>query len=131
MDKTPKYKLAVSEEQAQILVDALDLYSRVAGMGQLQPATEPWLSRCEPEQLEQARHHLLQAGCALTGMEPHASYGIRSDRVPDRYRVAYDMQQVIRHRLAWDRSPEGGFGVWFDEPHQTGQHELAKIERKV
>lgn len=41
-------------------------------------------------------------------------------------RIGY---QVQRHRLSWDRYPEGGWTVNFDEPYKVGKEPLAAIER--
>jgi hypothetical protein len=60
---------------------------------------------------------------------PSGHHGIRSDKIPDSARVAFDLYQVIRHRLAWDRKPEGGFQVYFDQPLLTSETcGLARIE---
>lgn len=125
---TQQYCLTISEEQADIISRALDLYERVGGLGQIEVVAEPWIFRRDANALELARRALDQAKLYLTGFEYGASYGIYSEGVPDEYRVAYDLQQVIRYRLAWDKTPEGGIGVWFDKPHRTGKVSLAKIE---
>lgn len=123
------YRLTINEKQADLIVRALEFYERVGGLGQLEVVTEPWIFRCGADKLEDARRALAQAKSYLTGFGHGASYGIYSPEVPDEHRVAYDLQQVIRHRLAWDRTPLGGMGVWFDEPHQTSQVALAEIEQ--
>lgn len=56
--------------------------------------------------------------------------------------IAWDLYQVVRHRLAWDRAIERGeigpgerrrwpemMGVCYDEPMQRGSEPLARIER--
>lgn len=127
--ETARYQLTVSGEQADLINRALEFYERVGGLGQFEVAVEPWLFRCDANKLEAARRALDQVKLHLTGFGYGASYGIYSPEVPDEHRVAYDLQQVIRYRLAWDRTPEGGLGVWFSEPYQTSQVPLAKIEQ--
>lgn len=39
------------------------------------------------------------------------------------------MNQVIRHRLAWDRNPKGGLQVFYDEPMSVSGKELACIQQ--
>jgi hypothetical protein len=51
-----------------------------------------------------------------------------NSKVPERYKTAWDLQQVIRHVLAWDANPEGGFGVNFHEPLKSGKHGLATMK---
>jgi hypothetical protein len=58
------------------------------------------------------------------------------------HQVSWDLHQVIRHRLAWDRAYRDGIvkpgdardwnqmmGVLYDEPLPMGDEPLAKIER--
>ena len=123
-----EYQLTLNEQQVEIAHRALEFYERVGGLGQIEEVMDPWRLRCEANVLEPAECALREVKRYLTGFGYGASYGIRSEEVPDEYRVAYDLQQVLRHRLAWDRTPGGGIGVWFDRPHQTGQVPLAKIE---
>jgi hypothetical protein len=66
-----------------------------------------------------------------TGLPRNAYHGIFSDKIPDEARVAWDLHQVIRHRLSWDDQPEGGITVNFDTPMKYGKEELAIIEMRV
>lgn len=56
--------------------------------------------------------------------------------------IAWDLYQVVRHRLAWDRAVDRGeiepgerrnwskmMGVCYDEPMQWGGETLARIEK--
>ena len=44
-------------------------------------------------------------------------------------KVPRDLHRVILHRLAWDREPQGGKGVFFDKPTSTvGKEPLATIK---
>lgn len=122
-----KYNIVVDEQQARILVAALDLYSRI-GIGQLTEVVRvynyewktpiPTVDRLV-EVMNEAKH--------VIGFGPGGSYGIHSPNVHDVFRRAFDIQCVIRHRLAFDRTPEGGFGVDFDTPRQIGELPLPTI----
>jgi hypothetical protein len=59
-----------------------------------------------------------------------AHWGITSKKIPEESRIAFDLEQVIRHRLAWDKKPEGGHTVDFHEPHSWSNCPLAKITKK-
>jgi len=52
-----------------------------------------------------------------------------SEKIHDVFRIAWDLQQVIRHRLAWDRNPKGGIQVSFDDPLKSSREPLASIKR--
>lgn len=109
---------------AQVVIDALDLYSRL-GLGQLGElaslARFGLLTDAKGEKpsftaIEEAEQHLDYAKRALFGYAPNASHGIHSPKVAERFRTAWGVQKALRHRLAWDRHPEGGMQVTFDEP---------------
>lgn len=123
------YQLFITESQAQVLVDALDLYSRI-GSGQLEEVSH--ILRLNPG----IQHEKV---AAVEGLAKEAAncwmgraggrHGISSEKIHDVFRVAWDLQQVIRHRLAWDRNPKGGIQVNFDEPLKSSREPLASIKR--
>ena len=125
-----RYELSISEKQARVMVDALDLFSRI-GIGQLRevlrhPQYERVILR-DNESYKYCERLLDQIKKLLTGFGPSASYGIACPEVHDDSNIAYDLLQVIRHRLAWDRNPKGGIEVYFDRPIQLSKEELAEI----
>ena len=72
----------------------------------------------------------------LTGQWYHA---LHPKKVPEQARIAYDLIQVIRHRLAWDKIgkdpnkdqrewPEM-MGLCYDQPFRVSEQHLAKIEK--
>ena len=127
MKRKPAYTLEnLSEMQAQALVESLDLYARIR-IGQLEMLTE--MARMDEiphkealsvseriERTEQAEVLLREVKQLLTGLPTNASFGILGEKAPEMARVAWGLQKAIRHRLAWDRRPEGGLGVHFDDP---------------
>ncbi len=121
------YTITVNERQARILVAALDIYSRI-GIGQFEAAAEVYdvAFRLAVEVKDRIRAGLRIAKEAA-GHPANGSFGIHNASVADDFRNAFDLQQVIRNRLAWDRKPEGGVQVDFDEPRQIGTEPLAKI----
>ena len=122
------YTLTMSEEQAQVVVRALDLYTRI-GIGQFEeilrvydPLSETWGSGHQFA-LEYIGEIKAQAGHPMNG-----SHGIHHPEVRDEFRAAYDVQQVIRNRIAFDQNPEGGMGVAFDTPRAISQLPLPTIK---
>lgn len=124
----PHYALTgLSAKQMQTVCEALDLYQRImmgqfeeltsmARMGDIPHQTEDDLSARIPA-IEQAEKHLQEAKALITGHPPNSSFGIFHDKVRVSAKIARELQAVIRHRLAWDRQPEGGIGVAFDDPY--------------
>lgn len=119
--------------QARVLVSALDFFTRI-GIGQIEEISHgiyvfgwnypnEWM-----EQFNEVREILDEIKFNLIGMPPNASYGIHSPEIPDEIRMAYDIQQVIRHRLAWDQEPNGGITIDFDKPMQCSTVALPTIK---
>lgn len=118
--------LNLTPEQLGVIMQALELHSRMA-MGQLGYLLEhPELSSrfmASPMDRDELEEPLNELKRKLFGLSSNASHGIHSDKIGDQARIAWDIQRVIRHRLAWDR--EGNpptrdwktmMGVHFDAP---------------
>lgn len=123
-----KYSLNITKQQAEIIIKALDLYSRI-GMGQIIEVLDHHTNRIKPEQAIIIYNKLNEIKPMLTGLPTNSYYSISSDQISNNYRIAYDLQQVIRHRLAWDGNPDGGFGVNFDAPMNYSQIPFATIKK--
>ena len=113
--------LQFSRLAAGRVTDALDFLGRIH-MGQLREVCSAVvLSRGEESYrpLRQFREELSQLRPLITGQE-YGHWGIRSPEIAERARIAYDLQQVIRHRVAWDKATQGPtWSVVYDEPVQT------------
>ena len=122
-----RYTLTCSAEQAALLVRALDLYSRI-GIGQFEEILNVYDAQHTMEvSLRQDARLAINEAKALAGHPDSGSYGIHSPEVRDEFRAAFDLQRVIRHRLAFDRKPEGDIMVDFDTPYQISKTPLATI----
>lgn len=120
------YNLKLNETQARIICNALDLYTRV-GMGQLEAiGHEMWhfgKSQAFHEKLPDFKK-------AVTGFDRGSSYGIHQKETPEHCRTAYDIIQVVRHKLAWDKHPDGGQTVDFYPPMKTGKEDLPECKKE-
>jgi len=127
-----KVTLEINERQAHTLKEALELYARI-GMGQLHELNYHPAFQCrdyERDEVDQLLDHLKHTVFTDLYGRGH-SYGIRHENTHEASKEAYDIYQVIRHRLAWHKKPEGNrWSVDFDEPTQFSQQPLAfcKIE---
>lgn len=124
----------LSEQHLRVLVRALDFMGRM-GLGQFKEVmgvADPAFKvggdeRAIAEKLLMQARSLLMPGLEAT----NAYWSIRSPQVSDDLRVAFDLQQVIRHRLAWDGNPKGDFTVDFDEPWRTSERVgLVRMEKE-
>ena len=112
------FYLGINQAQMQTLIDACDMYSRVL-IGQFGRVSEEF--RMQPAEVEAeygpcdswAAHNLLNNAvkqCIYPTMPANGSMGIHNQLTPKRAQRAFDIQQVLRHRLAWDRTRNSGKG---------------------
>ncbi len=129
-----KYALHLTEKQARVIINALDLYSRI-GMGQLKEVAYVLRHNPIPASASEAENRssiLIDIKDELDvlsklWMNGSGYHSINSSKISDVFRIAWDIQQVIRHRLAWDRNPKGEITVDFDTPLVTSDEVLPKI----
>ena len=132
-DKPKQFVLKMNRRQAGVITAALDLYSRI-GMGQISEVENILrLDRhVKPDYSHDAVRNALDfVKREIFGLDGNGNLGIHNETVPKNYRVAWDLQQVIRHFLSWDANPEGGSGVSFHEPMKSSDEELATMTAVV
>lgn len=140
-----KYQLTLTEQQASIIRDALEIYSRI-GMGQIGTGvtSHPDIEKRIWETSGVCSFDLSNVidTTVKSYIYPefrssiNSYYGIFSEAIGDSNRIAWDIQQVIRHRLSWDKvgnPPQREWntmmGVSFDEPMKSSEEELPTIVR--
>ena len=133
----PRYQIEVSEDQLAMLITATELLARM-GMAQFTDVADyapgAHSDRKTPEahiNLKVALRHAEEV--AKQGLS--GSPGIAHDDVPMTSKRAWDMYQVLRHRLSWDRAGNPSerdwktmSGVSFDDPMTKTGEPFAKIE---
>ena len=101
-----KYNLTLNETQLNVMVTALEMYSRV-GCGQLgiAVASHPDVVKRNADYDFTKTLDCLFRQNVYTDLLPYANryYGIFAPSIDSSNRVAWDMMQVVRNRLAWDR----------------------------
>lgn len=140
------YTLTVTPEQARVISTACELLARL-GLGQWpeflrhMPGQVPMeyhnaIDRLLPEMARLLSEHGPQ-GTAINGWNSHL--GVGSPHVRDAAHTAFDLHQVIRHRLAWDAAKAEGkdkdrmhtMGVQYDTPMHYGREPPAKMEQST
>lgn len=139
------YQLIISEKQAQVISQALEIFARL-GIGQFRDALEV----LPLEAKRDGWHETLgQVGELLSRFTKGnvngrgSSWSIHVKQVSEESRISYDLHQVIRYRLAWDKAIKDGiaenehsprsrttFLVSFDEPFQVGAEPLANMKKE-
>ncbi len=135
MSEEKRYVLTVTDKQLYIIRDACELLARLH-LGQFESAVDEvrmWNDNVATGAGWDARAVCPNIKSALFPTLSHNGYfGIRNETVPDRARVAFDIYQIARYRLAWDRWDQKGgdtYAVQFQTPHQLGEEPLADCER--
>ena len=135
-DAPEQYTLTLSAQQAAVLQEALEVYARL-GMGQVDdalrclpaPATVDICERAEV--IREVERQLAPVMRGPDGRLPPTSQPSKS---------AWDLFQVVRHRIAWDHAYARGvlkpgeprrwsemFGCQYDEPLPSSGEPLARI----
>lgn len=113
-------RMVVDRRTAYAVRESLELYARL-GIGQLeeirQEVSMDSAGRFLPHQrLEQLSQYLAAFKRHVLGLESNASFGIYNPKVAPSVAKAWAVMRALRHRLAWDQTPQGSLGVWHDEP---------------
>ena len=134
------YALVLNPAQMQTLVDATDMYSRVL-VGQFGVVADPFMHRTQgvfaDNDVATARQILDNAVKRMLtpGLPGNASLSIAGDETPHSAQISYDIHQVVRHRLAWNRTAQAKAkgekdpftGVWHYTPSKTGPEKLPRL----
>ena len=126
-------KVELSDQQARVLIAALDCYSRLQ-MGQLWAVADA-IEGCKdraglplPDAWTIREQWTDKMQTALFGCSPTASHGICSPHVPESAKVAYDLHCVIRRDIAI-RENHPRSSVWHGPPLHTAKNvPLAEVQ---
>ena len=101
MSAEPRYQLTITRAQAEVLRDACELLARCR-LGQIADACQQVLDEhgqaVVPYDLAQDCEAAIKAE---VGLAPNQSWGVGKHPAAD---LPWDLYQVLRHRLAWDRA---------------------------
>ena len=122
-----KVKVEMSEEQAFVVLRALNLYSRLS-IGQIEEITE--VSKTPEIRNENEVKDVINK--LKVFLFPELSFGsfysIAGSGTSESAKESWDIYQSIRYKLYWALYPEGGIQVYFNEPFNTSGKEFPKVE---
>lgn len=127
-----KYQITVSDEQAKLIVAALDLYSRV-GAGQFQEVAEvaypSWDTKDFNRDAKDAAKELLTQAKQMLFPElgGNTAYGTTSQELNVCFKRAYDVQCVIRKVIA-QHEKYHSTSIWHNGPLPCDNISLATCE---
>lgn len=140
------YTLTLTEQQARTLSIACEVLARL-GIGQFRDALE-WLPTTEwrPNGWNEDMEIVSMILCKYMPDKVdgyRSSLGIHHKDVAKEAKIAWDLYQVIRHRLAWDRAIAEGIvkpgeqrkwpemmQVHYDTPSKVSTEPLARMDAK-
>jgi len=127
MVEKPKIILTLNEVQARKVIDALDLYSRLR-MGQFKEIKTMFVDngRHDLSNNDNLTDILLKLKHEIYPELGVTYHSILSNQIPDA-QIAFDIQQVIRHGIAWYNEPEGGVFTRFDSPKKYSDQPLPEV----
>ena len=128
-----KVSIEMNMNQAKLLIRALDLYSRI-GIGQIEEienlfrfhySDEEYYNSEKSMEIERLLH---EVKFEMFGLASNASYGITNDKVPDDFKVAYDMIKSLQRPIAIEENHHD-FSVWRDgNILHLGSEEFIKVK---
>lgn len=126
-------QLTMTESQAQTIMNALDLYSRL-GHGQvfeIKNAMERHFGKEWGKDVDDA----LKTVKAVYFPELRHDgeyYSIFNERTPEESKIGWDLIQVLRYAISWHKKPLGGHTVDFGPPIASSLKEsLASVKINV
>lgn len=144
---TNTYTITLTDAQARVLAQATEILARL-GIGQFRDALER-LPKHEvaPEGWYNDLNAIgkLLATYMINNVDGYrSSLGIHDKNVSETSRIAWDLHQVLRHRLAWEHAVEVGvvesidsprkwpemIQVNYDEPLKASEHPLAVMKKE-
>ena len=120
--------MSMSIEQGKILINALNLLSRIS-IGQIREIDTFFRFRKPMEFKNQQEVEILvgQLKKAIFPELPDDGFiSIAGKNASEEAQVAWEMLQSIRHTIAWDENPKGGMTVEYDIPMKLTKHNMIK-----
>lgn len=115
------YTITLTGKQALMFADACELVGRL-GIGQWREALRhmPLIDNIRTYALEEELYPIISKYFP-PDLPKNGSYGVSNDKSVPLSDDYLHMNRIIRHRLAWDRKPEGDIFVEFDTPRPFGK----------
>jgi len=129
------YQIRLNQKQLELIQKSLDLYSRLQ-CGQLKELSNNFSSPFQDRLNDNNREEVTD--CVNTiktiiypELSTSSSFGIFGPQTPDSAKIAYDMIQVIRYKIAWSNNPEGGITINFDSPLKCSSEPMIDVEKII
>jgi len=117
---TGQVRLVLDKRSALAVREGLELFTRLS-IGQLeeirQEVSLDETNKPYPyEMLDLLSGYIASFKQQVVGFSSNASFGIHNPKLNPVVTKSWALMRALRHRLAWDQTPEGRMGTWHDEP---------------
>jgi len=119
-----KYTITLNAAQARAVLSGLELYFRL-GMGQFEEIKPLWNGRIGYSH-ELANMLVDDLRRTFTALPPNQYLGIDSLQLPEHFKVACDVFQVLRREVAREEQHHAA-SVWHHAPLRHSQQPLPKV----
>jgi hypothetical protein len=123
------YTIQCSEKQVEIMKIALDLYARLRS-GQMSELYN--LIFCNSDlykKFDEEQQFLIREKLDEICNNFYVANVLGGNGASEPSDIAWDIFQVLRHQLTWDKHPEGGMTVDFDTPLISSPEKLIKVSK--
>ena len=111
--------LTVTDQEAEVLVDALEAYSRLS-LGQVDECLDAFSFESRKPTVRPQVIEVINDMRWLAIKSGGASFGITNSLLPDDARNGWMAKKVIDYHLSYKQNPKGGFGLRYDTPMRIG-----------
>lgn len=115
-----------SKDELTAISVASEAYARI-GMGQINYCRDLLMNGFHDDQLPIDKFGKVAECFDIANRKLDCSFGIHNDNVSEDVRTSWDIYQVVRNFIAWDREPNGGITVNFDLPMRVSKEPLIEI----
>ena len=120
-------QIIFSVDDCNLIIYALEVYCRLF-MGQIDMVLDHF-NQLETDYYLELKDGMMTCEKFITGLISNAYWGISSPHLNFESKIGWEIYEVIRHRISWDRKPEGGITVNFREPMNWTSEKHLKIEK--
>jgi len=129
-----KFSLEINEKQARAILKALEFYERLS-MGQVNELAHHFISPFSDKINDENKYIIEEMSEKIKKevfpeLDSNSSFGIFSKNVSDDAKIMYDIQQVLRHCVAWSKNPSGDIFVDYDTPLQSSKEDMP-VAKKI
>lgn len=122
-----KYSIELTENQIDVLIQVCEAYTRIA-MQQMDFVIDK-IIEIPMDRMQRVKELCDEIKFVSANLKSGCSYGISSEELSETARIAHDIYQQLRYKMAWDRNPNGGMTVDFSRTLKIGNEKLIDINR--